>query len=90
MPLHARRPNFAAISRGVWSILALMDMALLKMILLAASVIAITVAIAKALRVGSTLTEDGKRAQQTGRHCCLSGLAEFSESFRATRDDASR
>ena len=65
-----------------------MDAALLKMILLAAVVVVVTTAIAKVLRIGSALTEDSRRSQETGRHCCLSGLAQLSEDLRAAPDDA--
>ncbi len=56
-----------------------MDAELLKMILLAAGVVIGTTAIAKVLKIGSLLTEDSKRAQEGGRHCCLSGLADLSK-----------
>lgn len=64
-----------------------MDAELLKMILMAAGVVVVTTAIAKVLRIGSFLTEDSKRAQDGGRHCCLSGLADLSKDL-SDRGDA--
>lgn len=67
-----------------------MDPVLFKMILLAGVVIAVTTAIAKILRIGSNefYREQSERGQLVGRHCCLSGLADFSEDLRKGRDEA--
>ncbi len=65
-----------------------MDPVLLKMILLACGIVTMTAAIAKFLRIGSNefYGEQSDRGQQVGRHCCLSGLADFSEDIRTSRD----
>lgn len=65
-----------------------MDTILLKMILLASVIVLVTAAIAKYLRIGSDefYREQSERGQQVGRHCCLSGLADFSEDIRKARD----
>lgn len=65
-----------------------MDPVLFKMILLAAIIVVVTSAIAKILRIGSDefYAEQSERSHQVGRHCCLSGLADFSEDIRKTRD----
>jgi hypothetical protein len=64
-----------------------MDAALLKMILMAAGIVVVTAGIAKVLRIGSLLSGDSKRAQDGGRHCCLSGLADLSKDL-SDRGDA--
>lgn len=65
-----------------------MDPVLFKMILLASAIVVVTAAIAKFLRIGSGefYGEQSERGQQVGRHCCLSGLADFSEDIRKSRD----
>lgn len=65
-----------------------MDPVLFKMILLAGTIVLVTAAIAKFLRIGSDefYREQSERGQQVGRHCCLSGLADFSEDIRKARD----
>ena len=65
-----------------------MDPVLFKMILLAGGIVLMTAAIAKFLKIGSNefYREQSERGQQVGRHCCLSGLADFSEDMRKARD----
>lgn len=66
-----------------------MDPVLIKMILLAAVILVVTTAIAKVLRIGTDIyKEQSERGQQVGRHCCLSGLADFSADLRRGRDEA--
>lgn len=67
-----------------------MDPVLFKMILLAGGIVLMTAAIAKFLKIGSDefYREQTERGQQVGRHCCLSGLADFSEDMRKARDEA--
>lgn len=64
-----------------------MDPVLLKMILLAGGIVVMTAAIAKFLKIGSDefYREQSERGQQVGRHCCLSGLADFSEDIHKSR-----
>jgi hypothetical protein len=64
-----------------------MDVALLKMILMATGVVVVTAGIAKILKIGSLFTEEAKRGQELGRHCCLPGLADLSRDLTAPRDD---
>ena len=66
-----------------------MDSELLKMILMAGGMVVVTTAIAKVLKIGSLFTEESKRAQDIGRHCCLPGLMELSQDLRGTREDIS-
>ncbi len=67
-----------------------MDFILIKMILLASAIVLVTSAIAKVLKIGSDefYGDQSQRGQEVGRHCCLSGLADFSEDIRKTRDPA--
>jgi hypothetical protein len=64
-----------------------MDAALIKMILMATGVVVVTTGIAKVLKIGTLFTEESKRAQELGRHCCLPGLTELSRDLTAPRDD---
>jgi hypothetical protein len=57
-------------------------------IVLAIGLVVVTGIIAKILRIGSNefYPKQTERGQLVGRHCCLSGLADFSEDLRKNRD----
>ena len=58
------------------------------MIVLATVVLVVTTLIAKVLRIGSDefYPEQSERGKLVGRHCCLSGLADFAEDLRKSRN----
>ena len=57
-------------------------------IVLAIVLVVVTGLIAKVLRIGSNefYPAQTERGQHVGRHCCLSGLADFSEDLRESRN----
>jgi len=57
-------------------------------IVLATVLVVVTSIIAKVLRIGSDefYGKQSERGQLVGRHCCLSGLADFSEDLRDSRN----
>jgi hypothetical protein len=63
---------------------------MLMSIVLGTVLVVVTSVIAKILRIGSNefYRKQTERGQLVGRHCCLSGLADFSEDLRKSRDAA--